>query len=363
MAVRKRNVDQEDLVHNLLNGVGKFLSVAGGLAVLIGIGFLLFYFQRFTQPADATVKIADIQNLVKLFGDCLLYGGIVMAIGLFMQWWEEEVLGPLILIFGAALFFTPTYFPMMFPGAAPNTTIPTDILARLQQGGAAIGLLGLVAIAGDVVSRVNNRIRYGSKADALKYGKGIKEEDDVAKVFLGKCWQMPYCRKFVREKCPIFHARRTCWKERVGCMCEETVIANAMMGTAIPRDVVAAAKFIPYNTRLAPAAKAERCRNCIIYNERQRQKYKVVLPMVLITVVGVYVLFRDPLKGFVLNVAEGADRFLGTAAMAGGKTGALDRMSDGGFVILQEVLVAGFMLMALAYLLKLAEYVVFKLKL
>ncbi len=362
MSVRKRNEAQDDLINNLLNGLGRLLSVLGGLAFLVGLGFLVFYFQRFGQPVDAAVQVKDIERLVGVFGDALLYGGIVLCIGLFIQWWGEEILGPLMLILGGGLFFAPMYLPSLFSGSAPNTDIPGMVLQRLQTGGTGIGLLALIAIGADVVTRVHNRVKYGSKADALKYGKGIKEEDDVAKVFLGKCWQLPYCRKFVRERCPIYHARRTCWKERVGCMCEESVIANAMSGTAIPRDVVAAAKFIPYNTRLTPANKAERCRNCVIYNERQRQKYKVVLPGVLLAMLAFYVLFREPMKGMVAGVARQADRFLGSAALSGGKTGALDRVNDSGFIMLQEVLVVGFVLMGLAYLLKFAEFLVFKLK-
>src|SRR5205823_3893098 len=117
------------------------------------------------------------------------------------------------------------------------------------------------------------------KKDTLKYGKGIKEEQNIRNTFMGKCWQLPYCRKFVRERCLIYHSRRTCWKERVGCMCEEEVIRNAMENRTIPKDAVAAAKYIPVNNRITMAQKRERCRQCVIFNEHLKHQYRLFLPV------------------------------------------------------------------------------------
>src|SRR5262249_14119457 len=151
--------------------------------------------------------------------------------------------------------------------------------------------VGLGAVLFDVITRVRIRVREGARADQLKYGKGVKEEKDIRNVLLGRCWQLPYCRKFVRERCPIYHARRTCWKERVGCMCEESVIRNAMSGRVIPADAVAAAKFIPQNHKLTMEQKKERCRQCVIYLEHQKHKYKLAMPAAIGGMAVVYIVF------------------------------------------------------------------------
>ena len=51
-------------------------------------------------------------------------------------------------------------------------------------------------------------------------------------LFLGRCWQLPYCREQVREKCPIFKRRQgPCWWYKEGCMCEERIVLQAMIDT------------------------------------------------------------------------------------------------------------------------------------
>src|SRR5882757_1818330 len=66
---------------------------------------------------------------------------------------------------------------------------------------------------------------------AMEYGGNVREEEPPKGAPIGvfaKCWQMVYCRDAIRKRCPIYHARTKCWKERVGCMCEENVIRHAL---------------------------------------------------------------------------------------------------------------------------------------
>lgn len=359
-----RRETEEDIANALLTGVGKFLFTLGSLAVLFAAGFLVFYFSRFSSGQETVEAAKQAKSMLGTFGQVMLIGSIASAAGACMLYWSEEVLAPLLLGIGASLYFSPMFLPQIFSAnAVMDIDIPGLALQRLQSGGLVFGLIGLGALAFDIQDRIRNRIKYGSKADTIKFGKGMKEEDDVQLQFLGKCWQMAYCRKFVRERCPIYHAKRTCWKERVGCMCEEKVIANALTGGAIPKDMVAAAKYIPYNTTLPPEAKAERCRQCVIYNERQRQKYKVAMPVTAITVLASYALLREPIKEAVSGLARTTDRFLGNATVAReGAEGVLIRANDSGFLVMQEVLAAGIMVMILAYCFKVVEFAIFKLK-
>ncbi|MFX8664601.1 hypothetical protein ABTM59_19190, partial [Acinetobacter baumannii] len=68
-------------------------------------------------------------------------------------------------------------------------------------------------------------------------------------------------------------------------MCEEQVIQDAMAGKIIPKDMVKAAAMIPRNNKLTMAQKMQRCRQCVIFNERQKHKYNAALPVTALTFV------------------------------------------------------------------------------
>jgi hypothetical protein len=223
--------------------------------------------------------------------------------------------------------------------------------------------VGLIVVVADIIVRSRTRAREGAKADQLKLGKGLKEEKDIRNVFMGKCWQLPYCRKFVRERCPIFHARRTCWKEQVGCMCEESVIRNAMEGRVIPADAVAAAKFIPENRKLTPQQKSERCRSCVIYNEHQKHKYKLALPTMILAFGAVYAVFRPQMVSGIQGAMSGINKFVGSATLS--QDGGKDLTKTGlgsGDVPFAEIIVVALLVVALAYMIRLVEYLLFKAK-
>jgi hypothetical protein len=200
------------------------------------------------------------------------------------------------------------------------------------------------------------RAQQGWKVDQMRYGKGVKEEVDRHNVFMGKCWQLPFCRKFVRERCPIYHSRRTCWRELTGCMCEEEVIRGAMENKPIPKDALMAATYIPRNMKLSVDQKRERCKSCVIYNEHQKHKYKLAMPVTLLSLAGIYVLFHGPLISGVSVLIGGLDKLVGRVTL-----GQVDTKIDAPTTF-QELLLVCIMVIVLAYAMKILEYLIFKLK-
>lgn len=356
--MKNRNV--EDAAYTLLDGLGRLLLGGGALALVIGVAFMFFYAFRFGSGTGDVGEAENALKLVGIFGTVLTAGSLATAIGAAILFWGEELTGIAMVIGAAVLFFAPVYIPMLMGGDQAPGEVAAAALGQVQRGGLALGAIGFFVFGVDIVQRVQSRVKHGSKADTMKYGKGMKQETDYQNRLLGKCWQMPYCRKYVREKCPIYHSGRTCWKERVGCMCEEKVIANAMSGINIPKDAIAAAKFIPYDNKLPMELKRERCKQCIIFNEHQRHKYKIALPAILFGTIGFYVLMRDPLKAMFRSIALAGDRFVNQATF--NKDSALDRADQMGVTLFQEVLAVALMLIVMAYLLKLAEYLFFKAK-
>jgi len=348
-----------DKLSLVFDSISRFALTIGGAAGLIGVGFLI---ANFATARGAGNEVQILQN-AQTFGMVAVAGLALSSIAIAYLQWGEEILGPLLLIVWGALFFSPMYLPSMFGNATP-TASSDAVLGAIQRSGIPVGVVGMLALVFDFVTRARIRIREGAKADQMKYGKGLKEEKDVRNVFLGKCWQLPYCRKFVRERCPIYHARRTCWKERVGCMCEESVIRNAMAGKLVPEDPAAAAKLIPLNHKLTLDQKKERCRQCTIFNEHQKHKYKLAMPTAIGGMVVVYVAFHEPMSNGVKGAITGIDKFYGKAINRKDDSGDISKSGLGtGEIAFHELILVALLIVALAYVIRFVEYMFFRAKL
>ncbi len=341
-----------------LASVARFLMWAGVLATVIGVGFLVYTAMSFSNGASPSSPDAALNNVSIL--EKILFGG-VLALGVSTSYlfWGEQVLAALQIMGAAILFFSPMILSSTGIASTSATGGEKDPVAAAMQalnhGGMVLGLIGFLVLAVDLAVRARDRAKQGWKADQMRYGKGVKEEQDRHNVFLGKCWQLPFCRKFVRERCPIYHARRTCWKELTGCMCEEEVIRNAMENKVVPKDALMAATYIPRNMKLTTDQKQERCRSCVIYNEHQKHKYKALMPATIGGLALIYIFGHPFLISMVGGILNGLDRLINRATYGSVKT--LDQPTT-----FQELLLACLMVVVLAYALKVLEYLIFKLK-
>lgn len=350
-----------DGIYPYVDALARFLLSAGALATVVGLAFLIYNYAGVAGSGDAAALAQGRQN-VEIFGKLMLFGALGLSLGAAWLMWGEETAGPIILIGGAAFYFSPFYLPMALGEA--NNEVSSGALSAISVAGIAPAIIGLMMLLADFITRARMNATVGAKADQMKFGKGVKEERDVRDVLLGKCWQLPYCRKFVRERCPIYHARKCCWKERVGCMCEESVIRNAMEGTVIPSDIVAAAKYIPRNNKLTPEQKAERCRQCVIYNQHQKHKYRVFLPAIMVGIAALYVLFRAPLAQGIQNALMSTDTFVKKATLQSQQQTDVTQVTsiERGVIPYHEIILVVVCFVVLAYAIRLLEYLLFKLK-
>lgn len=348
----------EDAFLGVLDSIARFLFFGGILATVVSVALLIFTFQSVAAFASPQTINAALFN-IDIYNKILLGGVVALFVGATYRLWGEETLSVIFVIASALLFFGPPFIPSMFGNPTGNEASESSLNA-IRNGGIVLGVLSLGLLVADLTIRARQRMREGAKSDLLKYGKGIKEEREVNNVLLGKCYQLPFCRKFVRERCPIYHSKRTCWREQVGCMCEEQVIRDAMEGKAFPKDEVAAAKFIPVNNRLTKAQKFERCKQCVIYNEHQKHKYKIAIPGMVVAFVAVYVLFRPQLLEAVKGLIVAMDRMVGRITFnTSGNVG--NNIVESG-IPFQEILLISFMLILFTYALRTIEYAIFKLK-
>jgi hypothetical protein len=349
----KKESEVTDTLMGALETFAKLVMTLGAVAIVIGAGFLIYYVVIYTGTGPSG---GDPKHLIETFRKILTTGMLAFFVGSAYLFWGESWMEILQIVLSVAFFFAPTLGPIIEPSIATSSTgIPMLALIAIRTSAMGAGIIAVMVVIADVLSKVQTRFRQGVKADQLKYGKGIKEEVDRKNVFMGKCWQLPYCRKFVRDRCPIYHARRSCWKERVGCMCEEEVIKGAMENRTIPKDVVAAARYIPQNNKLTLVQKMERCKQCVIYNEHQKHKYRLFLPITLVGFIGICAVLWPLLLGAMHGIVANAEKGLNKVIVVGGFD---SNIPDA----LQQVILASICLVVLTYLLKLLEFVIFKLK-
>lgn len=349
--------DVEERFGSALETAARVAFWGGLLATVAATGLLIFTYFTF-GGSNPPPGIEQAVSNIELFQKLLVAGVVALSIGGGVLFWGEEIFGALQLMGAGLLFFMPILLPQIILGR--NSAVGASAMDACQKGGAMLGLFSLVLLAAQVFLRVKERTRHGVRADFLKFGKGIKEERDVKNVFMGKCWQLPFCRKFVRERCPIYHSRRTCWRERVGCMCEEEVIRHAMENRTIPKDAVAAAKMIPKNNRLTAAEKFDRCRHCVIYNEHQKHKYSLALPILVAGFVGFYAMFRGPLLAMTDSILGSIDQIVGQATF--NRAQSIVKTMEKAPLPFNELLLVCLLVIGLAYALKALEFVFFKLK-
>lgn len=357
-------LERVDWRSDIASWLGSKLLIFGIVLTLTATGMLVYYASHFSTSILDPKEIGSVENAITTFMGLLIAGLLILAAGMTINFWGDLALPLTLFLLAALYYYSPDLLPMA--GLVSDTSSPDSLrivataLNALRLNGLVLGIAAICLQLMDATLRIKNRSKHGSKGDLMKYGKGIKEEVDYQNIFMGKCWQLPFCRKFVRERCPIYHSRRTCWRERVGCMCEEEVIRGALEGKTIPRDVVAAAKFIPHNSRVTPAQKAERCRQCVIYNEHQRHKYRLAVPTAFLGAAAVYLLFHTPLDNqmnFLLRRFETT-----TNNLAFTTSGNVEKVVSSQPGTMEEILLILVMLFVVSQIMRLVEFSIFKLK-
>jgi len=344
--------------HDFLTAAAKLMMYLGLVLGLGSVIFLIYTASVFNGGGGGNASEPQALSNIDLFHKLVIAGLMAAGVGSTFLFWGEELLGAIQVVLAALLYFAPLILTSALGIQAENRVVQAS-LGTIQSGGMIFGILAIGVLVVDIANRMKMRVQQGAKADQLKYGKGIKEEKDRQNVFLGKCWQLPFCRKFVRERCPIYHAKRTCWREQVGCMCEEQVIRDAMEGKVIPKDQVAAANYIPQNNKLTVQQKRDRCKQCVIYNEHQKHKYRAALPATILFFAVFYLIFRGILLGATEGIVRSMNGIVGRLTFTNPNSKGPESIVSQPF---QELLLICVLIILLAYALKLLEYLIFKLK-
>ena len=335
-------------IQSVLGGpVFQFLTLASTIALAGGVigtlwllASLLFGsyadFGTATKPAQAgALQNIALAQLVLTWGFGI--GSVLAAIAYF----GEEVIG-YTLVGGALLIGLGIPFGFQQFGGE-NFAATKSVALDKVYGALTAGMLFPLAVGGllvsyDVLLRLIKTVRERPtvKVEKMTYGTGARPENTGRPPrvsLLGKCWEGPFCRDFIRPHCPVFLKRQACWTNKVGCYCEESIVSKAAakvtgqslpmagsrfadtaardtigsapdpseasfqaigsasgtsgmatrgIGGLAPQPTFGAAATKPRRVDLTAGQKRERCRSCVIYNEHQREKYNLLLPLVIL---------------------------------------------------------------------------------
>jgi hypothetical protein len=293
----------------LLFRYGGVLAKAGLAGFIVCGGYYIYaIYGGVLQSPGADPQRA--QALISSFGMGLIASSVCLALGLVLVTLEEVVYAVIIAIGGVSLMLGVPY--LVASNLSSNLGPSMQGVARaLSNSGvnAGIGVLGVVGlrILYELVIQIQQfperrrqRMEKEASEDAgiLKKQKTIKGGNVMT-----RCWELPFCHERIKEICPAYKARKTCWRYGIGCNCDPKLIeslirmgapgsgkqSNEMrqrQGEYIRSDLEADVQLTAKAERTIPCAK------CPIYNEHQRLKFKFVNPLAMgITVVGLGFLY------------------------------------------------------------------------
>ena len=368
MSTRRPSVQREYQQQVLLRWMSTItyrMITVGAILLVVGLAYLLYaLFMLGDQGSYTAADVGRIQGNLTLFGRLALLGAGMVVIGLAWNFLEEEVVG-YVLVLLALFFYWGLPFLLGQIGTLPEpNSLRGFALERIRNLMWVLFPPGIILTVFVGIAQSIRRLRYGAALDqTLKLGSGVSKQE-VQQRFLGKCWQLPFCRDYVRQRCPIYHARRTCWREGVGCMCEEKNIVMALQNVRLSDDPQKNAKYIPHNKTLTRAELRARCSECVIYNEHQRQKYQLIAPLTVGSIIGIAYFFHVPLREKVFTLLSLLDQLLArfTLMPSEAQKGVLEaaaRANETAALVLYIALV----IVALSYALRVVETVIFKWKL
>ncbi len=400
-----------DTIGPFLVNAGTWVMSAAFVAAGLGALYLLFALFSGNLAQLGGLPAADrarLMGVVALAGNALAGGLAIGAICALVVTWGEESTG-YILLGGAAVLGLGVPFVYTLTGGQGAGNGATSVhvnmaLARFIHAAYVPGAIGAGLAAFDIVKRLVSGVKPKTlEKEKLTYGGEARAGIPKRTSLLAKCWEGPYCREFIRATCPIFLARKACWREKRGCYCEEDIVSAAaskvqgvqleMVPTQRPLTPSSAAAsaapviradqitvisgggaaHVPMENvggvggnsgtsfrrvQLTHRQKIERCKNCVIYNEHEREKYKIMMPAAVLATLVLCFVFASPLRHLVGSSFGLMDSVLSKISFSGTPQKNFGNVSE----TAEWVLVGAIGLMLVSKALQLVEWVCFKAK-
>ena len=347
----------------------------GGLGVLVCLGYYLY--AVYGGDLLSSPDVGRAYYLVSTFGQALTISAFVCALGLVLLTLDELAYSVLVAIGGLGLMFG---IPFMVASNLGNVTGDLQrVTERMSRSGSEAGTAVLFVVALRILYELYVQIKEAPERRRKRIEKEESEDTGVLKkhktikppTAFSPCWELPFCHDRIREICPAYKARRSCWRYGSGCNCDPRLIERLIRAGSTakgPRSDVQKAREGAYirsdlEADIPSIEKVQRtipCSKCPIFTEHQRLKFKVVIPMAVLATVVIMGFLYTPVTDAWDVVAQKIVNIAANVALG-------DVKAQDWFGYLQDdvIRVAFFILLsllALSYVLKYTEWLVLQKK-
>lgn len=253
------------------------------------------------SPAQFQTHARNLEMLTRV----LIIASIVLSIGVLGRYYDRMEGGAALVVLGLALAFGMPFVIDSFGG--PEAGLPKALRefgnprgylkSQFQFSGLAMTALGMAQLIIHAVLFVldfKNR-RPQANPEAQKTASQVRKTQDR---FLGKCWQLPFCRDTDKELCPVRHHGAPCWRHGRGCYCDQNIIL-AISGGEYAASRGAAGYLSRSATVVRPktlSEKREQCLQCPVYLHHQGQKLKLFTGLFFVALIGGLVFYWSSVK-------------------------------------------------------------------
>lgn len=296
------------------------LQVGGGAFALVSI-YLLWGLITGSLANAATLPQADrfrvLQN-IQLACKILSISGIVGVASAAIRYYLDEITGYALLIGGAVFHWG---IPMLVGTSLQGVSLqaaqlPAYVVSQYSQVGMVSLMLAGPLIAMDFWYKMRGVHRKASRGAAV-----VVPDSEIPKARLYFfCWQMPYCRDYLRKFCTAYEKKKSCWRLKSGCYCDEEMILRVMKRSATSKlDGFDQRYSLPdTKKKLTATQKRRRCRECFIYTEHQKLKYRIMSPLVFPAAIVIIWMYFKPVKALLHGALELTDKFAGRISFGSG---------------------------------------------
>lgn len=335
--------------------------------MLLAVGYLLFaLFGGKMQHLMQMQKVdrAYFVHSIDIAILALKWSSIVMVVSLVLRFFFDEALGQVMTVVGGLITCAvpSQHVHNLVYGVEGTKWLVARIISSLCILGFTILIPGVWLVLRDCVVRI---WRAFSEKRELKDFLGDSFPTRPKRTIrpMGQCWHMSGCRQFVREVCPAFQKKRSCWRLKTGCHCDENLILQAMAGKEANNEYHR--KFLEslgaYGLRgakLSGSAKRARCRKCAIYAEHQIQKARVLSPLVFPGVGAAFYIYYAEIAGYISKWISQTDKFFAFVAYSTTQVHVIQSNTN----IMTLATVVWLAIIAICYCLRALEYLIFDLQ-
>ncbi len=324
-----------DWVGTIAEWSGPKCLALGIIATVVLSIFLFYYAYRFGTTYATEEQALSVANVVETMSGALVFALLLFAIGMTLMFWGDIAL-PATLILTAGVYFSIPYWLPNAIGFQSTLKMMNPLQWNLAHtavgafglGGIALGIYGVVLQVIDAYRRIQYHLVHGAAEKGLR--KGEEPPPDYGLPVGGKVWKVPLQKPLVCVWCP--------------------------------RDPVARERTFMPGTQFTTKDLNAYCRLCVVYNEHQKQKYRLLLPILAAVVAFVYWANHDSFLESTHRLLKNIDVTM-TNLMVPQTILQEPVKPTGGPVIVAEIVLAGIVMFIFIQLTRVLEFILFRLKL